>query len=686
MANNRAYGATVEREKSADAREIGSPGEIVDRERRERCKADLSVFLKTYFPWAFPIPWCRDHLRIIDRLQTSIIEGGLFALAMPRGTGKTTICIRSALYAVLYGYREFVSVLGANEPMAKQLIKTMQDELRFNDLLAEDFPEVCHSIRALEGEPRRCKGQTIDGERTNTIWSGNQIVLPSIPEKYESYSRGAVVSVAGITGAVRGQQVTRADGKVLRPSFVIIDDPQTRDSARSESQCRTREAIVSGDVLGMAGPGVKVAAVMPCTVIRRGDMADCLLDRKTHPDWNGERTKMVYSFPSNEKLWDEYRLLRAEGMANSDGGKGATEFYRKNQSAMDEGSEVAWPERFNHDEISAIQHAMNLRYRDENAFLAEYQNEPAEERKSDYVLLAADQICSRVNMRERGIVPKPVTRLTAMIDVHKRLLYYAVVGWEDDFTGYVVDYGSWPDQGRNYWTMNGASKTIDSVLPGLSLDEQVYQSCQTLIHGICGREWPRENGGAMRIDKCLIDANWGPQTDSVYRAVRQSAHVASVLPSHGKYIGATSKPMSEYQKRDGERAGMHWRTGQAEKRSVTSVSIDVNWWKSFLHNRLCVPMGGKTGLSLYGNRPQLHQILADHLLAEDCIPVEAKGRTVNEWKVRPDREDNHLFDCLVGCAVGASIAGCTVGNPSLDPAKKKVSFAAMQAAKRNAKP
>ena len=43
---------------------------------------------------------------------------------------------------------------------------------------------------------------------------------------------------------------------------------------------------------------------------------------------------------------------------------------------MDEGAAVAWPERFNVDELSAIQHAMNLLFRNEPAFMAEMQNDP----------------------------------------------------------------------------------------------------------------------------------------------------------------------------------------------------------------------------------------------------------------------------------------------------------------------
>lgn len=53
---------------------------------------------------------------------------------------------------------------------------------------------------------------------------------------------------------------------------------------------------------------------MPCTAIRPGDMADNILDRDKHPEWNGERTKMVYAFPADEKLWQQYAELRADSL------------------------------------------------------------------------------------------------------------------------------------------------------------------------------------------------------------------------------------------------------------------------------------------------------------------------------------------------------------------------------------
>jgi hypothetical protein len=99
-----------------------------------------------------------------------------------------------------------------------------------------------------------------------------------------------------------------------------------------------RTSATPGDVLGMAGPGKKIAGLMCATVIRPGDMADNILDREKHPEWQGERTKLVYAFPSNEKLWVRYAELRADSLRNDGDGQEATEFYRANREAMDAGA------------------------------------------------------------------------------------------------------------------------------------------------------------------------------------------------------------------------------------------------------------------------------------------------------------------------------------------------------------
>jgi len=67
---------------------------------------------------------------------------------------------------------------------------------------------------------------------------------------------------------------------------------------------------------------------------------------------------------------------------------------------------IAWPQRHHPDELSAVQHAMNLRLdRGDVAFWAEYQNEPLPEEHADDELLTADQIAAKVNGLRRGEVP-----------------------------------------------------------------------------------------------------------------------------------------------------------------------------------------------------------------------------------------------------------------------------------------
>ncbi len=51
-------------------------------------------------------------------------------------------------------------------------------------------------------------------------------------------------------------------------------------------------------------------------------------------------------------------------------------------------------------------------------------------------------------------------------------------------------------------------------------------------------------------------------------------------------------------------------------------------------------------------------MLAEQMHAEYRIRTEGRGRTVDEWRLRPDRPDNHLLDCLAGSAVAASVVGC----------------------------
>jgi hypothetical protein len=661
--------AKTQAEKSRAGRDIADDFPvIVDPDRRARARESLELFCRTYFPEVFSLAWSNDHRRAIERIEQAVKHGGLFAYAMPRGSGKTSLAEAAVLWATLYGRRQYPFVIGSDQDAAADILESVKSEIENNDLLLDDFPEACYPIRRLEGIAHRANGQLCNGERTHIGWTADVVVLPTIPQ---SASSAAVIQVKGITGGIRGKKFKRPDGRSVRPDLVIIDDPQTDESAKSPSQCAERVRILSGAVLGLAGPGKKIAGVMPCTVISPGDMADVLLDREKHPEWQGERTKLVYSFPDSLDLWEQYRKVRADGLRAGDGGLAGTEFYRANREAMDRGSAVAWPVRHNHDELSAIQHAMNLRHDlGDAAFFAEYQNDPIPADEGDNEALTPTAIAEKAVGLDRGVVPLPCTRLTAFVDVQKEALFWAVCAWEDDFTGAVVDYGAYPDQRRDYFQLRDARKTLGQLVKGAGMEAAIRRGLDDVAALLLSRRWRREDGHELSVDRCLTDANWGDSRDTVYKWARETPHAAIVTPSHGKYVGAASNPFGEYRAKPGDRVGTNWRMPASKGRGTTRYALyDTNFWKSFLHTRLAVPVGGTGGLTLFGDAED-HRLMADHLTAEVGIRTEGRGRSITEWKIKPSRPDNHWFDCLAGCCVAAAVQGVSLAETAAAPVKR----------------
>jgi hypothetical protein len=301
---------------------------------------------------------------------------------------------------------------------------------------------------------------------------------------------------------------------------------------------------------------------------------------------------------------------------------------------------------------------MNLKLTDELSFQAEYQNDPMPEDSAEDTLLSVDEICAKLNGLKRNVIPLECVRLTMFVDIQKTLLYWMVCAWSDNFSGAVIDYGAWPDQGRNRFSLADANPTMQHKFPKAGLEGQIYGSLEALFQEKMTQIFVREDGAEMRIERAMIDANWGLSTDVVYQYCRQSAFSGIILPGHGRYVGASSRPMTEYKKKRGDRVGFNWYMPTiAGKRAVRHVVFDTNFWKSFVHSRLSVMQGDAGCLSLFGRNPLYHQLLAEHLTAEYRVRTQGLGRTVDEWKIRPQRGDNHWLDCLAGCAVAASMQG-----------------------------
>jgi hypothetical protein len=673
-----AYEAKKERERERNAeasrtgRDIGELPPVKDPQRRAKALASYQAFCRSYFPHKFTLESCEDQNRLDGKIESAVSEGGLQAFAMPRGSGKTTRSECAVIWSVLTGKRKFAVLIGASRADSTASLETIKAEFETNDLLAEDFPEVCVPIRELEGINNRCKGQTCCGERTHIKWAGDTIVMPTIKG---SAASGAIIRVRSITGTIRGMKFKPPGAKEdARPDLVIIDDPQTDRSARSWNQCRQRLNTITGTILGLAGPGKKIAALMPCTVIQPDDVADQLLNREKHPEWHGERTKLLYAFPTNMALWDEFAERRRVSLRNDGDGSEATAFYKKNRKAMDEGSIVAWPARKEEGEISALQNAMTLYYERGDTFMAEFQNEPRTE-VVDFTQLTITAVESKLNNLPRAKVPLEASKLTAFIDVQHKLLYYVVAAWRSDFTGAVVDYGTYPEQGRSHFTLRQARKTLDDLYPKRTAQERVAAGLRALQDQLSTREWEREDGAKVRLDRGLTDAKDGTMSEVIASVIRSSSFSALWIPSSGVGIGPKQRPMHQYSMKPGEKIGTHWLLQRNAKFAVRWVLIDTNFWKTTVYEALAAEPGDRGSLTLFGDRhrPPDHRMFAEHCLAEkrDRLRSETSGRSVDVWTLPPAKPDNHLWDGVVGCAVAASMEGCDLLGRTKKPIPKK---------------
>ena len=273
-------------------------------------------------------------------------------------------------------------------------------------------------------------------------------------------------------------------------------------------------------------------------------------------------------------------------------------------------------------------------------------------------MLTPDQVADKRNGRPLGQVPQVATRITAFI-AHNKLLFYLVCAWEEGFTGYVIDYGAFPDQRRQYFTLRNATRTLGRAFPGAGREGAVHAGLEKLASDLLPRPWTRTDGAVLRIERLLIDSGYLP---GVCNAVCIKVGGATML-SRGVGIRAGNKPMASYQRRPGERHGHNWYIPNVSRSNeFRHVAIDTNYWKTFVHARLATAAGDRGCLSLFGRKPEEHRRFAEHVAdAETWTATEGRGRVLHEWRLKPAKPDNHWLDGLVGCAVAASMCGVSLG-------------------------
>ncbi len=440
---SRSHEAERMRKRRSAERDIDIP-ECVDPERRANAESDIYLWLKTYFPTRFYHPFTADQREMVDAILHGAARGRDQAIAAPRGGGKTTVAECVTIYCLLTGVLKFPLIVAATGPHAMRILSNIKAEIEFNDMLFEDYPEACAPVRALEGANQRCGMQTYNGERTRMQWKGDVIVLPTIAG---SKASGSIVMTCGLDGAIRG---VRLGG--VRPDFVLIDDAETRDSAKSAKQTKDRELTIEQDIAGLGGPGAKIAKLFLCTIMYQECLAETYTNRKKKPAWLGVRHALLMQPPRATSLWEQYIQMRQSGKESGEDvdGREAHAFYLANRKKMDEGAVVSNAHRYIGDtledgtqqEVSALQHCYNIiADRGMASFLTEYQNDPQEEEAEDRERITPHVVSNRLNGLERYTCPDDTVVLTKMLDIGHRRIHHVTIAWTKGAAGYVCDYG-----------------------------------------------------------------------------------------------------------------------------------------------------------------------------------------------------------------------------------------------------
>ena len=665
--NRRNYDVQKSRDAYAAAADIGKIPPCKNPKRRESCRYDLHKFLVTYFPHSTGLkPFGRSQINAIQRFESAVLEGGRYIDLEPRGYVKSTRSENGTLWIHLYQHLFFTLFIGANDTQSSIGLESIKQELTENEMLAEDFPEVCYPLIKLENKPQRCASQTHYGELTHTRWQVDRIVLPII--KGEG---GGVIIAAGMLAATRGMRHKRPDGKQVRPDFVVIDDPQTDESAHSPVQIAKRKRVLQNSIMRLGGHGNQVSAVINATVIAPDDLVDQLADHQKHPEWPSVRASALTKLPTEEainKHWlGQYKKIR--GNYNTDDPKGpqkakqkSTAYYKKHQKEMDAGSEAEWPDvPLEPDEISPIQHAMNVWVDDgEETFWSEIQNKPRRVAVASPLDLTRAGLIDRKSGYSQGVVPDDRSYLVFHVDVHDELLYWTVAAVGHRFTGETVAHGTWPEQPTPWFTLRNCKVRLSHLYPGVTSEEAIEQGLVDCLSRLMHNEWAYADATPATISCGLVDAGYKPE--QVNNAIRKTGS-DRILSSRGIGIGPVEKPMEEYDmspKRvlrcgpDPTRPRWYYPREHASG-GVIRVNFDANFWKDTIAARL-TQRTGEGQWRFWGKPADDLSAYIEHMLSERPVQTTAKGRTVNVWKVQ-NNADNHWFDTLVGCSVAASIAG-----------------------------
>ena len=610
--------------KNAASRDLTLP-ECKDPDRRALCELDIFDWLTTYFPKAFYRPFTEQQKEIVRVILSCATDRTTQAIAAPRGSGKSVIARRVILFMILTGQLRFAVIVAATGRDARNMLKAIKADLHTNRVLLQDYPEVCVPIKEVARSPRKCALQTVAGEFTEINWQPEQIKLPTVDG---SKSSGAKIYARSLDGSIRG---LNEDDE--RPDFILVDDPETRESAKSTLQIESRELTINQDISGLAVQGDPLGILMLTTVQTDICLSLKYTDPQQYPAWNGKRWRSLESWPTDKALWEEYMLIRKQNQQDGDKwGTKATEFYRERQEQMDAGAVLANPYAVPPACLSALQGLYNFVCdKGIDAFLTEYQNDPPKSDETIGDALTDLRIISKQWPGEQYIMPDATQIVTATIDLGKYACHWEVNAWLANDAGFTIDYGVLEVKGTE---VNGdKTQTETAIYRALS---EFYDLMRTERYFTDRGEWRQVN---------LVMVDSGEFTDAVYRFCATTSGLFVASKGYGDTY--SHRPTPE------KILGNHYYLAPVvydNHKRINLVHLDSNHWKQVAHDAWLTPTlnedaSFRAGSMCLYHTPEKsrHHTIAKHKTAEEYREtfIPGKGMKRAWFKVRAN---NHWGD------------------------------------------
>lgn len=649
---------------------------------RDECDASLYRFAEICHPDVLYLPMSDDHWTMVADIETVLDRGGKRAKAYQRGFGKTAWCKLGMEWGGLTGRTDFVFLIGKSESEAYKIQRGIKRAFETNKMIRQLYPEVGYVMHLLSKNPRG--NHTYKGEVLKCQQIEDLFVLPYLKG---SPSSELVFGCSGIFGGYRGAHFEDSDGNWRRVKHVMLDDPQDDTMARNPETVAKVLSLLRGAIEELGGPGRKMGIVVPCTCIKDGCFASQITDRMgDYADYLGVRQPAMDSLPTcldpdNElglpRHWERYVEIRKQELAQGEEEHPmATEYYREHHEEMNHGASVRWRERFEWPHIDALQELMHMYFDKRDEFFAEFQQDP-QDKSAAANYLNEQQLAHCFNGLDRGQIPDDVYKLTAAIDLQEDVLYWMVIGWAKDLTGYIIAHGTTPDQPPGRFAHQNVQRRIPNWIAQQDPEnahtwESERELALTLCCDLLLQGFPRDGKNDMIVDTIFVDARWPKVDDLCRRVAATEKYRGIVVPAGGQYVGPNAQAISRKRLQKGQARvdrNCEWYMdnvavdvdGNGKFVVVKQVEFDANFYRTHVQKALAKNLKKGDGkpkrgrISYHGQRP--NKFLASHFAAKSVELKPGNRRDLEVWIPKPNRDQDHWLDTLVMCRIAAEYEG-----------------------------